>query len=317
MHRFLLRPLSAVVVASAAFGASFALGGCSSSDSGAQSQSDFIAKYCAEFTPCCAKAGRPTDGATCRAFVSAFAPQGGFNVNAANACLGEVHAASSRADFCDNLGGGSVPSCDKVFAKGGGGSVAPGGTCTKSSDCASSTEGKVDCASSFSGGSTTRKCQVQVVGKAGDSPCVGTVSGNTTSYSGSSSSTDIPSKGYLCNVKDGVYCSSTGACTAISPVGGDCSGSSFGYECVPEAFCDFTTKKCVARKATGEPCDTFGESCVPADYCESTSKTCEPKVADGAACSDSQSCASGNCVNKKCEKNGLSDFGLAFVCGGG
>ena len=286
---------------------------CSSSSGGGKQ--DFVARYCAEFAPCCAKAGRPSDGAQCRAFLGAFA-SGSYDASAGDACIAEVHAQASSPTFCDN-GGPSGPSCKKVFKDPGGtgGSSAPGTPCTMDSECASSPEGKVRCASVYTAGKTIKKCQVQLPGKAGDSPCVGTIDGNVTSFGSSSSATDVAPRGYLCDLAAGVYCDETsGACNALAPIGGDCSGS-FTSGCVREAYCDGTTRKCTARKPTGASCDSFGGQCVAGDTCDSTTKTCVTLLVDGAACNDGQTCASGSCVNGKCGHS--SDLGLAFLCGGG
>src|SRR5437660_552510 len=84
--------------------------GCSSSSSGSNA---FVSDYCAAFSTCCAKAGRPADGNTCRAFIGAFTSQSGFDQAAADKCLADINAAKSKADFCDT--GTSQPSCQNVF----------------------------------------------------------------------------------------------------------------------------------------------------------------------------------------------------------
>jgi hypothetical protein len=286
--------------------------GLSCGDSGgAGSQEAFVASYCDLFIPCCAKAGLRSDGTQCKLFLGAFAPQGKYDKQAGEACLAEAKAASSKADFCDT--GLESAVCDKVFGEPSG-SKKPGETCESDSDCAASSEGKVDCATAFSGSAQIRKCQVQVRGKAGDQPCVGTVEGNTTFSSGSGD--DVPAKGYLCYDKDGLRCDSkTNSCLAYKAVGEACISNG---DCVSTTYCDSVQDKCAERKAVGAACSETGFSsdreCVVGNYC-STAKTCMALIAEGGACTSGVQCLSGDCVNSKCGPKGASDFGLALICG--
>ncbi len=292
--------------------------GCSSNSSNGSVAGDrdsFIAQLCQQYMPCCAKAGKPADGAQCRAFYGAFAASNNYDPAAGSACLSEVKAAAASPTFCDNATSTNVsPSCGKVFPASGGGSKKPGETCAQDNECASSTEGPVECRSLFKDGATIKKCQVQIAGKAGDTPCLGTVDGNITSYN-SSGDTDILPRGYLCNVKDGLRCdSTTDKCVAIAKVGEPCEG--FGSNlCTDDAFCDTTQKKCVARKAVGEMCTS--DQCVEGAYCNTTTRLCTASLAVGAACKSSSECITRSCVNGACAKSGSgTDFTTAFLCGG-
>lgn len=296
-----------------------ACGGGSGSTEAATSDS-FADQYCATFAPCCQQANRPTDGATCKAFVTAAASGRQYDAAKGSSCLDQVHAAAAKPDFC-KLANVDAPDCSLVYVSPGGG-AAPGAPCKQDNDCASSPEGRVRCVTSFSGSSETRTCQVQVTGKDGDTPCVGTKDGNTTVYSFSSSSSSgtqaPPARGFVCNVFDGLRCDSkTTKCTRIQDVGGPCDGSS--NACVKTAYCD-ATQKCAPRVGDGGACGTNGVSssaCVAGDYCDTTSKKCTPALADGAPCTTSTTCASNRCVNGKCDASSDSSFTLAIVCGGG
>lgn len=287
-------------------------GGSTSGGGGAGDAQSFVNQYCDVFQPCCAQAGRPTDGAVCRALL------GGVTASAYNAakgqqCLDEMHAAQSKPDFCNGIP--SPASCNEAFATGGGGTVQPGGQCSKDGDCASTGEGKVDCQSSFTNGATTRYCQVQIDGKAGDTPCLGTRDGNLTSYSGGGS-TDKPTRGFICDLANGVRCDSTSkACVALKNSGETCSGAT--SDCVKTAYCDFTQKKCVDRLPTDSPCGVSGSTdvCQPKNYCDTTTKKCTVQLGVGAGCARSDQCESKSCVNGKCGAGG--DLGLALLCGGG
>jgi len=292
----------------------YAAAACSSGSAGspggsaAGDRNSFIRQVCDAYMPCCTKAGKSADPSKCVGFYTAFTSGAQYDAAAANKCLDELRAQSGSPTYCDNMSG-STPSCQRVFG-GAAGTAKPGETCNEDDDCAPSTEGEVECARASSGGATIKKCQVQITGKLGDTPCVGTRDGNVTSYSGSM--TDVAPKGYICYVKDGLRCdSTTKACKAIPKLGEACE--SFGSNsCTTDAYCDSTTKLCVARKAVGQACDTFRDDCVETAYCHDTTKVCTAAIADGGACKTSQECASRNCTNGKCEANGSVDF----LCGG-
>jgi hypothetical protein len=282
--------------------------GAACNSSSASTRDDFISSYCDKFTPCCKKAGLPSDGTTCRAFLTALAPPG-YNATEGKACLDALDTASASASFCGSGGPGPNTACSKVFS-GATGTAAPGADCTKTSDCAASSQGTVQCATGFTSmGGQIRKCQVQVVGKAGSSPCVATISGDLSESFGS----DVPAMGFTCDVSSGIYCDdNTKACTAVAMVGQACpSNQTFG--CGTSAYCDFTTQKCAARKPAGMMCAS-SEECVDGTYCDSTSKVCTTKLADGAPCTSSEPCAGNSCVNNKCGND--NSLTLAIVCGG-
>lgn len=295
------------------------IAGCSSGSGSAGDRDAFISQVCDLYMPCCSKAGKPSDGSQCRAFYGAFASSASYDAGAANLCLTELKASSASPTFCeDGMDNSKVPSCDKVFSgSSSGGTKKPGETCSQDSECAPSTEGKVDCRTLFKDGGTIKKCQIQITGKAGDTPCLGTVDGNLTSYNTSGTETDVLPRGYLCNVKDGLRCdSTTNKCVAISKIGEACAG--FGSNlCTKDAYCDSTTKQCAARKPVGSACTSFSsEQCADGTYCDSASKTCKASLAVGAACTSSSECISKSCVNKVCDKTGGTDLTTAFLCGG-
>ena len=278
--------------------------GCSSSDSSAGNKDQFIRQLCEEYSPCCKMAGRPSDGAQCRAFYGAFAPSTGYDPAVGEACLKEVRA---RKDVCDTSND-AAPSCGKVFGSANRGTAKPGEACEDDEDCAAPADGEVQCESDFSNGATVSQCQVRLTGVEGSTPCLGTVDGNVTIYSGSADGT--PPSGYLCHVADGLSCQS-GACKKMPEVGESCTGGT--YACVPSAYCDFAAKMCKARVAVGEACADDDE-CVASAYCETAGKTCTARHAVGEACTLNAECQSDSCTNQKCGSG--NDFALALLCGG-
>jgi hypothetical protein len=279
---------------------------------GSSGPEEFASSYCDLIKPCCAAAGLPGDGKQCRAVFTAFSGLGTFNEAAADQCLSELRQASSRGDFC--AGNYDPPSCNQVLGEDRG-NKKPGETCTEDEDCATSPEGETSCQRASTGGAEIRKCQVQVKGVEGSSPCVATVDGSTTISSSSFGATDVAAKGYLCYVSDGLTCRA-GTCVKIEQVGGMCT-SSVARECVAAAYCDTAKKMCAQRKSAGAAC-TGGffndQECAAGTYCADGTKVCTALAAKGAACTEDDACASGNCVNGKCGAE-EADFGLQIICG--
>ena len=281
----------------------FGVVGCGESKSdGAGDRDQFLAQLCDEFAGCCKAAGRPSDGAQCRAFYSAFAPATGYDQAAATACLDEVRALSNK---CDSIS--SAASCSNVFAPGG--TKQPGETCEDDSDCAAADSGRVECVSNYVDGANVQQCQVRLPGTAGSTPCVATRDGNITFYSGIADG--IPATGYVCDLADGLSCDSqSGACKSLAAVGQPCTGSA--YQCVTSAYCAFPENLCQARLALGAACQDDDE-CIAGAYCEPGGNTCAARHALGATCANNAECESDNCTNLKCAAE--NDLSLAFLCG--
>jgi hypothetical protein len=271
----------------------------------------FISQYCDLYSPCCAKAGLPANGQQCRAVLTAFSGLGQYDSTAGGACIDALRAKSSSADFCAM--GGAAPQCDNVFNGNAGGTKMPGETCSKDSDCAASSEGKVRCETYFMTNAETKTCVVEIVGKAGDMPCIGTVDGNITYRSGTGAP---PPRGYLCDRKDSLRCNdTTKACVALSDLGAACTFNGTDSPCRSELYCDTMQQKCAQRIALGAACETFAESCVQGAYCDGTAKVCTQALANDAPCTKNETCASRSCVNMKCAASGGSNLSLQLFCG--
>jgi hypothetical protein len=276
---------------------------------GSSARDSFIGQYCDLLKPCCTAAGLRGDGQQCRLLFS-FASSG-YNAKAGDTCLAEIKAMPTEMR-CAALTMDS-PACSMVFPSTG--TKAPGETCSSDSDCALASQGKVSCAFAFSGTTTIQKCQVQIRGQEGSSPCVGTVNGAATSFV--VGATDVLSLGYLCYLDEGLRCQDGVGCVRLKAVGQTCVDQ-FSGECVLDARCDSTQQTCVARKQVGATCTGAQDECLATAYCKSPALTCSPKVANGAACMSSDECMSGNCDTTTATgmcKSGLEDFGLALLCG--
>lgn len=287
----------------AALALGFAAVGCGGDDKGTGNKDDFIAQFCEQYMPCCQAAGRPSDGAQCRAFYGAFVSKAGYDSSAASACLDEFRAAGDKK--CD-ASGFDAPSCDKVFLTNTG-TAKPGAACETDSDCAPSADGKVVCANAFINNASIQQCQVRMVGKAGSSPCVATIEGRST-FSDTRGDT-IPASGYTCDTADGLACDDmSGACAVLPKIGEMCLN---GFNpCVNGAYCSAGT--CKAKSEAGSPCD-LDSACVDGAYCDTDKNVCATSLAAGAACTSSKQCASSDCTNGKCSAN--NDFSLTLICG--
>jgi hypothetical protein len=293
---------------------------CSGGDDGGGSgatSSGFVDEYCRIFSQCCAQGGYPSDGATCRNFYNQIATSRVYDAAKGEQCLSALRTAQSDATFCNK--GPSAPECSGVY-KSSGGASPPGGACDDDDDCASSSEGEVDCVTSFSNNATRRTCQVRVRAKEGEE-CGGTKDGNSTSGFGTSSTDGgaPPIKIGICHTEDGLYCdSTTRKCTRIQDVGGPCT-SFTSYTCVKTAYCDSTQKICVARLAAGADCipttSTSQERCIDLHYCDEATRKCTLGLPVDAPCQRNQQCQSRSCTNGKCRTSGLNELGLVLLCG--
>jgi len=275
-------------------------------DAGAPSGNSTVADaYCAEVAKCCTQMHLSSNGQMCRLLLAG----GSYSAEAGNACLAEIKAQSAAGTFCSNSNSSSA--CGSLYS-GGSGSKKPGEACNQDGDCASASDGKVTCASLYN--DVTRdwinKCQVQMRGKAGDS-CLGTQDGDIFSSLGTTSATDIPARGYVCNTADGVECEA-GACVALAAVGQSCS---FASDCVRSAYCG-QASRCVARVAAGATCTGVdSDECAIGSYCPAVSpRACTAQVPNFASCSSDAMCSSDSCEDSICQPNMLETIGWGLLC---
>jgi len=288
----------------AMFGLATASSGCKSDpDPGAV----FIGRYCELYQPCCVAAGLPGDGKVCRdLFAQAMSPKSKYNAAAGEACLSGLNDVSTQPGFCE---GDIVPpsTCAQAF----GGMV---GACIQDADCPASAAGDVRCVSGYANGVQIRKCQTQNRGTAASTPCVGSVRGGLTLYSGASGG-DVPDAGFLCYADDGLRCDGT-ACVALKPTGETCELSGPSGDCIDGDYCDATTGTCAPRKPIGTACIDQAGECADGAYCDAAaSMTCVAQLDIGAACTDNVQCLTANCSDAgTCA--GTPAVGANAVCGG-
>jgi hypothetical protein len=154
------------------------------------------------------------------------------------------------------------------------------------------------------------KCQVQIAGKAGDTPCVGTQEGTDFLSYQASNATDVVSRGYVCDVANAVTCQD-GTCVALKALGASCLIST---ECVRTAYCSYPGDVCTTKISAGGACNGIaGSECVDSAYCDTNARQCMAKLANGAACTSLITCQSLYCSGGTCQ--GSSTAGLSIFCG--
>ncbi|MCU0658585.1 MAG: hypothetical protein MUF64_26010 [Polyangiaceae bacterium] len=282
----------------------------------------YASLYCNAFAPCCSAKGYDASGSQCRALISgqdrdkldvaAYDPARGQK------CLDEIQSYLASTDICadgtDPEESGQTPSCENVLPQKGG-QLKIGELCQDDDQCASVAGAKVECYTytKFSDGGSQQfsYCRAVRPGKAGDSPCVATIDGNTTFFQGSDEQVN---EGFSCNMAAGLHCSSSDSvpsCKAILQDGQECS---FGDRCQKNSLC--TGGKCTPKAAVGASCSGF-DSCVEGAECDAKTSTCVALLPEGSPCELGSECASKGCVNKKCSGGGggLEDFAYSLLCG--
>ena len=231
------------------------LAACSSSSSSSSSSNAFIEQYCSLLRPCCQASTGAGDGSGCVDFYSLFFG-GQIDAATSDACLAEIHAHQNEMTFCSKVSS-LTPSCQKVFSPKQG-TALPGETCHTSSDCAPSTEGTVSCElvtsrppdpSTPPSSSPAEICQVQIDGKLGDTPCIGTKHDSFISLNDLSPS---PGRAFVCDLAKNLWCNSKNhTCEATLKLGDACTFDG-GEACGADANCG-TGDKCVANPPSTQP----------------------------------------------------------------
>lgn len=240
------------------------------------SRQEFASRYadliCPRLSPCCEATGKQNDVGACKRFIGLLSGTSNttFNQAAADACL------AALADWSCTEEEPAV--CDAVLS----GTVAVGGNCDSTSDCAAPVQGGVTCHVDYSSGRSAKGvCKLQPVPAAGQ-PC-GPDSSTATEY-------------FVCDEDPAFYCDS-GTCTARSAIGQECAGYT---GCAPGAYCDTNVSPwtCTALAKVGESCGGVG--CVEGAYCDSGS--CAKKKPMGEPCQGYDECE-GSCDTQsgKCQ----------------
>ncbi len=259
--------------------------------------------YCEALEGCCKKAAFEYDQASCKAQLtndvqrSADVVKRGkvtYDKAAAEAC---IDAYKARTSLCAEDAGTAPPTtgvephieaCSKVFK----GTVAPGGECTESAECQSDfPKATGTCtADNRPGADRTKKVCYKFIKAGAGEDC------------SPPKPTDVELR--QCDPVT-AYCEGAAAgdarkCRAYAKVGEECGTATTG-QCDTRAglFCDFTSKKCGALPAAGQPCSGTLQ-CAKGAFCErsltpSGTNTCVAQRPDGAECDSGSQCTSGAC----------------------
>jgi hypothetical protein len=244
----------------------------------------FREQYCAIIDPCCAAAGLQMK---CAAVVDAASAAAGYYAGAAQACIDGLRARQSSPDFCRSIGSpfeaapswyGAAVACERVFSARG--TVAPGGACIASSDCAAMPGASARC--------IEERCIQIRRGKLGDA-CFGTESAE---FGLGVMFATPQSEGALCEHADNLHCDETTfVCAAARALGETCDGT---LDCAADAYCPYPTRTCAARLPLGSTCTTDEGACRDPGICSNDS--CVAPLLAGAACTnDTVTCASRYC----------------------
>lgn len=250
--------------------------------------------YCAAATPCCKSKGSTTDQAGCeKALYQQFTliqDSATYDKTLGKDCIDNLQVLAEDSDACSILEKG-LSECLKAVTLQAAttGTVAPGGACTSSEECAPPPQGDARCEEV--GLEPKKICQHVLGGADGATPCVGDARQTLVVNEDPKLSVGTV---YRCN--EGLQCdSSSRVCKAAGAIGSSCFAS---FECTSSAYC--AGGKCVAALADGAKCASDDE-CSSKSFC-SSKQSCAAYVAPGGACtSDPDSrCADGACVNGKC-----------------
>ena len=178
-----------------------------------------------------------------------------FDSTQAASCLSAV-AAVNCATFAT---GGTEPAACSGALKG---TVAGGGTCNSTLDCASPDV----CVGVGVNGSCSGTCKAPIAADATcgtPTPCVA---------------------GYECTGTPATCTAIPPAATAGQPCLYDSATMMAAPGCQAGLACDLTTFECVTPVVEGKTCETGHGTCVAFTYCDPTSKTCKQDPAAGGRC---------------------------------
>jgi hypothetical protein len=266
----------------------------------------FPTAFCNVIRTCCTQAGIAFNPTVCQGFAGATLQPGlSYNAQAAGDCL-QLARSTTTCDMSDSMADTLSP-CDVVYS----GSKALGETCESSAECASRTDGEVDC------DGLDNVCAVTRRGAAGD-PCTSSCEeygdGGYICSSSANPALD-PHESVQCFREEGLTCGPDLTCDALVPAGEPCTSDD---QCVSAHYCasDGAERTCAPQLGMGGTCDAFTNACAEGNYCDSTNSMCAPKKPAGQACTGFDECQ-GQCTDNLCvAPSDLSGGFLALICGG-
>lgn len=285
---------------------------CGSPDDAAMTYASFVDDLCEVQMPCCALASRPTAGTACRSFLEALQSQIVFDAASAKTCLADARAARDQQSFCARVPDG-FESCQRAMAPRRG-DRRLGDACMTDSECASSSRGKVTCTSSLLS-NNAGVCQLELIGRAGDSPCVGVATPDGV-VRNNDDNNRLP-EAFVCAADGDLLCDDASTCVAREQPApfGDCSPYAV-YGCPDDQYCDSDQERCLPRRSLGAACRELAECARGTAYCDFDTGVCTARRADGQRCESAAQCSSIDCEHGVCQPDIGGELKWSLICGG-
>ena len=273
---------------------------------------ELLKEQCKLLSVCCVQAGRSASTAVCESSILSLSSPYDYDPVAGRACLADMQKQAKLPDFC-SLDNDSAACAATVKIKRG--SVQPGAQCAFDAQCAPSPRGNVRCQTPVDSlmASTIGICRLEIVGKKGDAPCVGTALFDI-DYPFYVTAPDSLALGYICpnlNGK-GLRCGESGACEPVPPKTGSCAQFD-KTGCEADQRCNLVTGACAAKQGYGDSC-TYLDDCESHAFCDESRGTCQPRNGEGATCAEDVQCLNAECKEGKCGPDMVQDVGWDFLC---
>lgn len=286
----------------------------------------FIDAYCGLLMPCCEAFDQPSDGASCRQRLARAIPSTSAVTPAAASCLARLRAASTRAARCNTVPAPWSVVCDFADYQSWAtqGAKLPGEACSLTKpDCAQSSESPARCQATQASGGRASRCElVPTYGREGDMPCIATLDGQSVGVVGDLGGRP-PSRVYLCDLDDGLYCSpDSRACTRFVPAGGACESSRAdsstpqSFQCGLTGRCAEGTNECILTGRRGGAC-IDGIHCDDGALCAGgVCVSLSGRCSSSAECMPGATCRLGSCYVDAASRPSRLDGLPVLACGG-
>ncbi|MDX2051819.1 MAG: hypothetical protein SFV15_05460 [Polyangiaceae bacterium] len=256
----------------------------------------FAAAACENVASCCAAGGVPFNDTGCRftaegtltGIIAARTGSGRIILDpvAGEACLKAYSAALAG---CTNEAAADLvePACNKLFK----GTVALGGQCSESAECAQTDTQVIQCDQGLCKVYTGPSFEEPPTAKFGEA-CSQSCVMITPHYRSCAQAGSVGGSPGTCWVEDGLTCSN-GSCASVPKLGEACT-----FFCATGAYCDLG--RCVPQRESG-PC-IQSDACAASAFCGITTNECTPKKQDRTACQEDFECLNGYCGPSGCQK---------------
>lgn len=261
----------------------------------------FASNFCRSIADCCTRQGFATtdcettlvDQLGPELRLSTSNPKIRFNAAAASACI-DAYSVALRACTDQALFAKLDDACDPLLE----GTVALGGQCGKSAECATPAGAAVSCDSGVCVVAQQPSNVLSAPHRNLGETCASTCDDRSPREISCSGEGNADRNLGACWLQDGLVCAS-GTCVAAPKAGEACASSGLcarGTHCVSDV--------CVDSLSTG-PC-TQDSACLSPSICDDTLRMCISLKANGEACN-----ASDECLGRQCEEHQCRTWSVA------